>query len=153
MLSSKERLGTSRRRPGSATPALVPNAETWLDFTDLVFIDPVGTGYSRITASGDNVRRQFWSVDGDANALAVTIRKWIEHAGRQNSVKFVVGESYGGFRVPKIVVFAEADLCTVEFLLDEAVAVKIIGGLEGEEGGHTHHHGAENFIADRSSSA
>jgi hypothetical protein len=44
--------------------------------------------------------------------------------------------------------FAEADLCTVEFLLDEAVAVKIIGGLEGEEGGHTHHHGAENFIAD-----
>src|SRR6202049_3450311 len=47
-----------------------------------------------------------------------------------------------------IVVFAEAYLCTVEFLLDEAVAVKIIGGLEGEEGGHTHHHGAENFIAD-----
>jgi carboxypeptidase C (cathepsin A) len=86
----------------SATPALVPNAETWLDFTDLVFIDPVGTGYSRITAGGDNVRRQFWSVDGDANALAVTIRKWIERAGRQNSVKFVVGESYGGFRVPKV---------------------------------------------------
>ncbi len=52
--------------------------------------------------SGDNVRRQFWSVDGDANALAVTIRKWIEKAGRQNSVKFVVGESYGGFRVPKV---------------------------------------------------
>ena len=47
-----------------------------------------------------------------------------------------------------IVVFAEADLRPLEFLFDEAVAVKIVGGLEGEEGGHTHHHGAENFIAD-----
>jgi carboxypeptidase C (cathepsin A) len=86
----------------SASPVVGPNAETWLDFTDLVFIDPVGTGYSRIAASGDNVRRQFWSVDGDASALAVTIRKWIERAGRQGSPKFVVGESYGGFRVPKV---------------------------------------------------
>jgi hypothetical protein len=47
-----------------------------------------------------------------------------------------------------IVVFAEADLRPLEFLFDEAVAVKIVGGLEGEEGGHTHHYGAENFIAD-----
>jgi carboxypeptidase C (cathepsin A) len=38
----------------SATPALVPNAETWLDFTDLVFIDPVGTGYSRGVGSGED---------------------------------------------------------------------------------------------------
>jgi carboxypeptidase C (cathepsin A) len=53
-------------------------------------------------ASGDNVRRQFLSVDGDADALAVVIRKWIEKAGRQSSVKFLVGESYGGFRVPKV---------------------------------------------------
>ncbi len=86
----------------SATPATVPNAETWLDFTDLVFFDPVGTGYSRIAASGDNARRQFYSVDGDADALAVVIRKWIEKNGRQDSVKFLVGESYGGFRVPKV---------------------------------------------------
>src|SRR5262249_57716131 len=86
----------------SAPATLGPNAETWLDFTDLVFIDPVGTGYSRIAASGDNVRRQFYSVDGDASALAVMIRKWVEKNGRQNSVKFVVGESYGGFRVPKV---------------------------------------------------
>jgi carboxypeptidase C (cathepsin A) len=86
----------------SAPSMLGPNAETWLDFTDLVFIDPVGTGYSRIAASGDNVRRQFYSVDGDASALAVIIRKWIEKNGRQGSVKFVVGESYGGFRVPKV---------------------------------------------------
>jgi carboxypeptidase C (cathepsin A) len=86
----------------SAVPVLVPNAETWLDFTDLVFIDPVSTGYSRIVAGGDNLRRQLFSVDGDADALAVVIRKWIEKNGRQGAVKFVVGESYGGFRVPKV---------------------------------------------------
>jgi carboxypeptidase C (cathepsin A) len=86
----------------SAAPDLMPNAETWLDFTDLVFIDPAATGYSHIVASGDNVRRQFFSVDGDADALAVVIRKWIEKNGRQASVKFLVGESYGGFRVPKV---------------------------------------------------
>jgi carboxypeptidase C (cathepsin A) len=86
----------------SEAPKLVPNAETWLDFTDLVFIDPPGTGYSRIAASGDEGRRHFWSVDGDAEALAVFIRKWIEQAGRQQSLKFIAGESYGGFRAPKV---------------------------------------------------
>jgi carboxypeptidase C (cathepsin A) len=86
----------------SATPALVPNAETWLDFTDLVFIDPVLTGYSHIVVNNDNMRRQLLSVDGDADALAVVIRKWTEKNGRQGAVKFLVGESYGGFRVPKV---------------------------------------------------
>lgn len=86
----------------STPPVLRPNAETWLDFTDLVFIDPPGTGYSRIAASGDEARRRFWSVDGDAEALAVFIRKWVEQTGRQDSVKFIAGESYGGFRAPKV---------------------------------------------------
>jgi carboxypeptidase C (cathepsin A) len=86
----------------STPPALLPNGETWLDFTDLVFIDPPSTGYSRLAAGGDEARRQFWSVDGDAEALAVFIRKWVEQAGRQQSVKFIVGESYGGFRAPKV---------------------------------------------------
>ena len=45
----------------SASPDLQPNAETWLDFTDLVFIDPVGTGYSRFVATGDDVRKKFFS--------------------------------------------------------------------------------------------
>jgi carboxypeptidase C (cathepsin A) len=86
----------------STPPTLVPNRETWLDFTDLVFVDPPGTGYSRIDASGEGPRRTFWSIDGDAQAMAVFIRKWIERTGRQSSPKFLVGESYGGFRVPKI---------------------------------------------------
>jgi carboxypeptidase C (cathepsin A) len=87
----------------SASAALQPNAETWLDFTDLVFIDPVGTGYSRFVATGDDVRKRLYSVDGDVAAIAVTIRRWLEKSNRLTSPKFVVGESYGGIRGPKIV--------------------------------------------------
>ena len=81
----------------------MPNAETWLDFTDLVFIDPVGTGYSRFVASGDDVRKRFYSVDGDVSAIALVIRRWLEKYDRLLSPKFVAGESYGGIRGPKIV--------------------------------------------------
>src|SRR6201988_14759 len=87
----------------SATPDLVPNAETWLDFTDLVFIDPVGTGYSRFVAACGDVRRRIWSVDGDVEAVALVIRRWLEKYDRLLSPKYVVGESYGGIRGPKIV--------------------------------------------------
>ena len=87
----------------SASPDLQPNAETWLDFTDLVFIDPVGTGYSRFVATGDDVRKRFFSIDGDVNSIALVIRRWLEKSGRLLSPKFVAGESYGGIRGPKIV--------------------------------------------------
>ncbi|WP_375415020.1 S10 family peptidase [uncultured Bradyrhizobium sp.] len=87
----------------STSPELQPNAETWLDFTDLVFIDPVGTGYSRFVAAGDDVRKRFFSVDGDADSIALMIRRWLEKSDRLLSPKFVVGESYGGIRGPKIV--------------------------------------------------
>jgi carboxypeptidase C (cathepsin A) len=87
----------------SATPDLLPNAETWLDFTDLVFIDPVGTGYSRFVVSGDDARKRFYSVDGDVSAIALVIRRWLEKYDRLLSPKFVAGESYGGIRGPKVV--------------------------------------------------
>ena len=86
----------------SSPPVVMPNAETWLDFTDLVFVDPPGAGYSRLAGSGEALRRQFWSVEGDAETLALFVRKWIEKFGRQISPKFLVGESYGGFRVPRL---------------------------------------------------
>src|ERR1700758_472768 len=87
----------------SAPPDLKPNAETWLDFTDLVFIDPVGTGFSRFVATGEDVRKRFFSVDGDVATLALVIRRWLEKHERLMSPKFVVGESYGGIRGPKVV--------------------------------------------------
>jgi carboxypeptidase C (cathepsin A) len=94
---------TGQGAVSSATPDLLPNAETWLDFTDLVFIDPVGTGYSRFVASGDDARKRFYSVDGDVSAIALVIRRWLEKHNRLLSPKFVTGESYGGIRGPKIV--------------------------------------------------
>jgi carboxypeptidase C (cathepsin A) len=87
----------------SAPPDLLPNAETWLDFTDLVFIDPVSTGYSRFVATGEDVRKRFFSIDGDVDSLSVMIRRWLEKHDRLLSPKFVAGESYGGIRGPKIV--------------------------------------------------
>lgn len=83
----------------SAPTALVPNAETWLDFTDLVFIDPPGTGYSRVVG-GDQVRERFYSVQGDIDGLAAAVMRWLKEKGRLTSPKFFVGESYGGFRGP-----------------------------------------------------
>jgi carboxypeptidase C (cathepsin A) len=87
----------------SASPELLPNAETWLDFTDLVFIDPVGTGYSRFVSTGEDVRKRFYSVGGDVSAIALVIRRWLEKYDRLLSPKFVAGESYGGIRGPKVV--------------------------------------------------
>ncbi|MDA9504310.1 peptidase S10 [Bradyrhizobium sp. CCBAU 11386] len=87
----------------SASPEVKPNAETWLDFTDLVFIDPVSTGYSRFVASSEDARKSFYSVDGDVNAIALVIRRWLEKHDRLVSPKYVAGESYGGIRGPKVV--------------------------------------------------
>jgi carboxypeptidase C (cathepsin A) len=86
----------------SEPPVAVANADTWLDFTDLVFIDPPGTGYSRMLSKDDNARKSFFSVAGDINALAIVIRKWLVENKRLTSPKFIVGESYGGFRAPKL---------------------------------------------------
>jgi carboxypeptidase C (cathepsin A) len=82
-------------------PEPIPNADTWLDFTDLVFIDPPGTGYSLIPG-GDEARKRFWSVGGDISALGETIRRWIDRNDRSVSPHFLLGESYGGFRAPRI---------------------------------------------------
>jgi carboxypeptidase C (cathepsin A) len=87
----------------SAAPDVQPNAETWLDFTDLVFIDPVGTGYSRFVATGEDVRKKFFSIDGDVSSIALVIRRWLEKYDRLPSPKYVAGESYGGIRGPKVV--------------------------------------------------
>jgi carboxypeptidase C (cathepsin A) len=93
----------------SSSPELQPNADTWLDFTDLVYIDPVGTGYSRFVATGEEVRKRFYSVDGDAAAVALVIRRWLEKHDRLLSPKYVAGESYGGIRGPKVVHKLQSD--------------------------------------------
>ena len=92
----------------SAPTILVPNAETWLDFTDLVFIDPPGTGYSRVVG-GDRVRERFYSVQGDIDGLAAFVMRWLKEKNRLVSPKFFVGESYGGFRGPLLAQKLQSD--------------------------------------------
>jgi carboxypeptidase C (cathepsin A) len=102
------RLGAEAAIP-SASPDPLPNAETWLDFTDLVFIDPPGTGYSRILATGDEARRSLLSVDGDIATLAEVIRRWLDRNERSVSPKYLLGESYGGFRAPRLARALQSD--------------------------------------------
>jgi carboxypeptidase C (cathepsin A) len=79
--------------------ALVDNPDTWLGFTDLVFVDPVATGYSRsIAGTAEAERRAFFGVDKDADAMAEFVRLYLTRAGRMLSPVFLAGESYGGFR-------------------------------------------------------
>ncbi|MGH7743179.1 MAG: S10 family peptidase, partial [Candidatus Eiseniibacteriota bacterium] len=75
---------------------LVDNAYTWLDQTDLVFIDPVGTGYSR--ASKPELGPKFWGVQGDLESVGEFIRLYLTRYERWTSPLFLVGESYGTTR-------------------------------------------------------
>ncbi len=73
--------------------ALEDNADSLLDRTDLVFINPVGTGYSAAITPWKN--RDFWGVDPDANSIKQFIKRYLTVYGRWNSPKFLFGESYG----------------------------------------------------------
>jgi carboxypeptidase C (cathepsin A) len=72
------------------------NPDSLLDVADLVMFDPAETGYSRILPQGD--RAFFYSVEGDADALAQLVIAWRERYGRQDSPLFLLGESYGSIR-------------------------------------------------------
>jgi carboxypeptidase C (cathepsin A) len=79
---------------------LVDNPDTWLAFTDLVLIDPIGTGWSR--AAKPDGAKAFWGVDEDAQSMAKVIALYVAKNGRAGSPKFILGESYGGFRAAKV---------------------------------------------------
>ena len=83
----------------AAHAELRDNPDTWLTFTDLVFVDPIGTGWSR-TAKTDDAKH-FWSVDSDAGAMAKAIALYVDHNNRAAAPKYLFGESYGGFRAVK----------------------------------------------------
>jgi carboxypeptidase C (cathepsin A) len=77
---------------------LVDNPATWLGFTDLVFVDPVGTGFSRGKGKDENPDKPFWDVRADIASLGSVIRLWLTRHQRWTSPVWLVGESYGGFR-------------------------------------------------------
>lgn len=75
---------------------LVDNEESWLDQTDLVFIDPVGTGYSR--PAKPELGKKFWGLQGDIESVGEFIRLYLSRYQRWGSPLFLVGESYGTTR-------------------------------------------------------
>ena len=80
---------------------IVDNKLSPLSDADLVFIDPVGTGYSR--AIGCHKGEEFWGVNEDPKIIAEFIRRWITDSKRWNSPRYILGESYGGIRGPLLI--------------------------------------------------
>lgn len=102
---------------------LLSNQESWLEFSDLVFIDPIGTGFSRVivdekdakphSSPSDEKKKEaeqdsriqedeYWEVERDLNSIAEFIQQYLSQNNRWNSPIFIAGESYGGFRVAKL---------------------------------------------------
>jgi carboxypeptidase C (cathepsin A) len=89
---------------GSTPPApytMVDNSSSLLDKTDLVFIDAMGTGFSRIIGKGEG--KDFYGTDADIAAFGQFIQRWLTENGRWNSPKFLLGESYGTTRAAGLV--------------------------------------------------
>ena len=94
----------------SDSPLLSDNPGTWLDFTDLVFIDPIGTGFSRASVPEDEAKKLFYSTTPDIDYLSRVIYDWLVKNGRLDSKKYLVGESYGGFRGPRVTYYLQSQL-------------------------------------------
>jgi carboxypeptidase C (cathepsin A) len=94
----------------SDSAKLIDNPGTWLDFTDMVFIDPVGTGFSRSLVDKDETKKHFYSIKPDIEYLSRIVYDWLLKNGRMASPKYITGESYGGYRVPRITYFLQTQL-------------------------------------------
>jgi len=84
------------RDDGAPPYPVVDNPDALLDATDIVFIDPPGTGFSHLIGKADP--KNYYGVTQDAKAVAEVIRLWLNDNGRWNSPKFLGGESYGTTR-------------------------------------------------------
>lgn len=85
---------------GAAPYPLVDNPLSILDVADLVFVDPVGTGFSH--ALGTAKDDEFWNMDTDTKSVGSFIRAWLTANGRWNSPKYLIGESYGTTRAARL---------------------------------------------------
>lgn len=96
-------------------PRLVENESSWLAFSDLVFVDPVGTGFSRTiepekkgegkdAKPGDEYDpKEYFGYKRDLESLCEFMGRWLSENGRWGSPIFIAGESYGGYRVARLV--------------------------------------------------
>jgi carboxypeptidase C (cathepsin A) len=112
----------------SLPPQLVQNEASWLAFADLVFVDPVGTGFSRIIEpdpkdkqekqDGGKGKRgedekpdpdEYFGAKRDLESLCEFMARWLSENGRWGSPVFIAGESYGGYRVGRLVRMLQED--------------------------------------------
>ena len=120
-------IGPVGQLPAPSAPP-VDNPDHWLDLTDLVFIDPVGTGYSR--AYGDGGKRH-WGQAEDLASLASFIYRYLGAAGRRASPVYLAGESYGGFRaarLPELLASKHRVEVAGAFLISPALEFSLISG-------------------------
>jgi carboxypeptidase C (cathepsin A) len=96
-------------------PRLVENESSWLAFSDLVFVDPVGTGFSRVIEpekkdDGKDAKpsddapdpKEYFGYKRDLESLCEFMSRWLSDNGRWGSAVFIAGESYGGYRVGRL---------------------------------------------------
>jgi len=89
---------------------LTDNPGTWLPFSDMVFIDPIGTGFSRSRVSPSESKKFFYSTTPDIEYLSRVIYDWLVKNSRLQSRKYLIGESYGGYRGPRITHYLQSQL-------------------------------------------
>jgi carboxypeptidase C (cathepsin A) len=94
----------------SSTPVLRDNPNSWLDFTDLVFVDPIGTGYSRSRLDDEQTHNAFLTSKSDVEYLSRVVFEWLLRNDRLMSRKYLIGESYGGSRVPRMAHYLQVTL-------------------------------------------
>lgn len=122
-------LGPYRRTPAPpgdrSGGGWVANAHSPLDAVDLVFVDPVGTGFSRPLPGVDG--KPFYSTSGDAQAVKTVIQAWLKAHGREGSPRFLAGESYGTTRAAAIVGMSK------DLPFDGVLLIALAGEVPGRE--------------------
>jgi carboxypeptidase C (cathepsin A) len=89
---------------------LTDNPGTWLDFTDEVFIDPIGTGFSKSLVDEAETKKLFYAPTPDVEYLSLVIYKWLVKNDRLLDKKYLIGESYGGYRGPRMTHYLQSQL-------------------------------------------
>lgn len=103
--------GIGNKNDSASGPIVMSNNQgTWLSFSDLVFIDPIGTGYSRSLVDTAETKKLFYSTVPDIHYLSTVVYKWLVQNDRMLSPKYVIGESYGGFRGPRVTYYLQSRL-------------------------------------------
>ena len=162
-------------------PRLVDNEASWLAFSDLVFVDPVGTGFSRIVEppekkegngadKGDGPKppdpKEFFGQKRDLESLCEFAGRWLSKYDRWGSPVFVAGESYGGYRVGRLVRMLQEDAgigLNGAVLISPALEIATLFGNDYDIGGWVDrvptmaaaalHHGRSRAAAGRSGRA